>query len=163
MPRPTLDHFPVIEGGGLSGRGSLPFRFENMWVKADGFKNIINEWWQSSEVRGFGSYVLIEKLKALKVKLKIWNRQVFGRVDEGKKLALKKVALWDAIEAQRPLSLGELDEKVAALESFKSWASLEETCWRQKSRENLLKEGTGIQGTFIEWQILTREGTISTS
>ena len=37
---------------------------------------------------------------------------------KGKKLALKKVALWDAIEAQRPLSLGESDEKVATLESF---------------------------------------------
>ena len=85
-----MDHFPVIEGGGLSGRGSLPFRFENMWVNADGFKNIINEWWPSNEVRGSGSYVLIEKLKALKVKLKIWNRQVFGRVDEREKVSFEE-------------------------------------------------------------------------
>ena len=45
MPRPTSDHFPVLlEGGGLAERGPLPFRFENMWLKADSFKNLINKW-----------------------------------------------------------------------------------------------------------------------
>ena len=38
------------------------------------------------------------------------------------------------------MSLSESEEKVAALESFKSWASLEETFWRQKSREIWIKE-----------------------
>ena len=71
VPRPASDHFLVLlEGGGLSGRGPLPFRFENTWLKVDGFKNLFNEWWKNIEVRGSGSYVMTEKLKALKVKLK---------------------------------------------------------------------------------------------
>ena len=52
-----------------------------------------------------------------------------------------KVAYWDNIEVQRPLSLNESKEKVAALEAFKGWASMEETLWRQRSREIWLKEG----------------------
>ena len=85
MPRPTPDHFSVLlEGGGLTESGPLPFRFENMWLKANGFKNLINEWWQRIEVRGSGSYVLTEKLKALKARLRQW-REVFGRVDARKK------------------------------------------------------------------------------
>ena len=93
LPRPTSDHFSVLlEGGGLYGRGPLPFRFKNMWLKADGFKNLFNEWWQNIEIRGSRSYVLTEKLKALKVKLKVWNKEVFRRVDVGKNSALKKVA-----------------------------------------------------------------------
>ena len=108
MPRPTLDHFPILlEGWGLAERGPLPFRFENMWLKVDEFKNLINEWWQSIEVRRFGSYVLTEKLKALKAKLRLWNREVFRRVDVRKKDVLKKVAYWDFNKAQRPLSLNE--------------------------------------------------------
>ena len=55
--------------------------------------------------------------------------------------ALKKVAHWDVIETERPLSLSELEEKVAAVEEFKSWALLEETTWRKKSREIWFKEG----------------------
>ena len=52
-----------------------------------------------------------------------------------------KVAYWDNIEVQRPLSLNEFEEKVAALEAFKGWASMEETSYTQRSREIWLKEG----------------------
>ena len=59
MSRPTSDHFPVLlEAGGLLVKGPLPFRFENMWLKADGFKILINDWWLSFEARGTSSYVL---------------------------------------------------------------------------------------------------------
>ena len=43
MSRSTSDHFPVLlEVGGLLVRGPLLFRFGNMWLKADGFKILIN-------------------------------------------------------------------------------------------------------------------------
>ena len=37
LPRPVLDHFSIlVEVGGMA-RGKSPFRFENMWLKMDGF------------------------------------------------------------------------------------------------------------------------------
>ncbi|RVX01994.1 hypothetical protein CK203_019450 [Vitis vinifera] len=37
---PNLGHFPILlEGGGLR-RGPYPFKFENMWLKAEGFKEL---------------------------------------------------------------------------------------------------------------------------
>ena len=62
----------------------LPFGFENMWLNEEDFKNLINEWWCSLEIRGLGNYVLTEKLKAIKVQLKNWNKNYFGRVEERK-------------------------------------------------------------------------------
>ena len=60
----------MVEGGGGGGgggncfvRGLLPFMFENMWLKKEGFKTLIDEWWRSFEIRGIGRYVLIEKLE----------------------------------------------------------------------------------------------------
>ena len=77
-----------------------------------------------------------EKLKALKIKLKGWNKEVFGRVETRKNQALNNMAQWDTIGAIRPLTQSELDRKIVELEEFKRWALLEEIMWRQKSREN---------------------------
>ena len=69
----------------------------------------------------------MEKIKALKVKLKVWNKEVFKKVVENKKPALNKVTYWDNVESQRPLSSGELEERFSALEEFKKWSLMEET------------------------------------
>ena len=38
LPRPVLNHFPILLNGGGLRRGHLPFRFENMWLKEEGFR-----------------------------------------------------------------------------------------------------------------------------
>ena len=80
---------------------------------------------------------MAEKLKALKIKLKGWNKEVFGRVEMRKNQALKNMAQWDIVGAIRPLTRSKLDRKIVELEEFKRWV-LEEIMWRQKSRENCL-------------------------
>ena len=62
-------------------------------------------------------------------------------MEENKKVVLKKVKYWEEIESQRPLSLAKLEERVFSTDDFKKWALLEETSWKQKSREIWLKEG----------------------
>ena len=45
LPWPTSDHFPICfkgEGEGLPAPAS--FRFGNMWIKEEGFKDLIREW-----------------------------------------------------------------------------------------------------------------------
>ena len=93
LRRPISDHSLILLERGTWLNGPFPFRFENMWLKVEGFKELIRDWWQNFEFRGTHSYVLMEKIKALKVKLKAWNKGVFGNVDEQKKSTLKNVAL----------------------------------------------------------------------
>ena len=68
-----MDHFPIILEGGNFHRGMRPFRFENMWLKDEGFVEKIRSWWESYQFYGAPSFVLANKLKALKVDLKRWN------------------------------------------------------------------------------------------
>ncbi|RVW92430.1 hypothetical protein CK203_042701 [Vitis vinifera] len=50
-----------------------------MWLKVEGFKDLIHSWWQGIDVRGSASFKLAAKMKEIKQKLKAWNREIFGR------------------------------------------------------------------------------------
>ncbi|RVW42753.1 hypothetical protein CK203_079930 [Vitis vinifera] len=97
-------------GGGLR-RGPSPFRFENMWLKVEGFKDLLKAWWEGDNFNGFCNFILVEKLKVVKSKLKEWNKDVFGRVDYMKNLALDQLQFGDAKEKTNRLSLEEIDAR----------------------------------------------------
>ena len=45
----------------------MSFRFENMWLKEEGFKEVLRKWWEGIQVSGSIDFILTEKLKALKL------------------------------------------------------------------------------------------------
>ena len=47
-------------------RGKSPFRYENMWLKTDGFVDRVDSWWNRNSFSGTPSYVFAKRLKALK-------------------------------------------------------------------------------------------------
>ncbi|RVW41542.1 LINE-1 reverse transcriptase-like [Vitis vinifera] len=114
LARPVSDHSPIILDGGGMTRGPTPFRFENMWLKEEGFKEPT---------------------------LKKWNTEVFGQIKVKKQEAWNSLDFWDKEERVRELSLEEEEARKEAREMYKKWVLLEETSWRQKSREIWLKEG----------------------
>ena len=130
----------LLESEGINS-GSMPFRFEIMWLKFDGFKDLLKGWWQSLHFYGSFSFVLVSKVKALKGILRVWNKEAFGRVEVQKKEALSRISFWDDLEKEKALSLEDTEEREKAREEFKKWVDLEEVSWRQKSRETWLKEG----------------------
>ena len=119
LPRPLSIHHPIqLKGGSCTVEGPSPFRLENMWLK-EGLKTLVEMWWRSYEVRGTGSYVITEKLKALKNQLKLWNKTSFENLEEKKNEALKKIKAWGVLEERNPLTLSESELKVVVVNDFK--------------------------------------------
>ena len=69
------------------------------------------------------------KLKALKGILKVWNKEVFGKVKTEKE-ALSMVSFWDDLGKDKELSLEEAEEREKARDDYKKWVEMEEVSWR---------------------------------
>ena len=52
-----------------------------MWLKSEGFHDRVNRWWNSYNHSGSPSFVLVQKLKSLKLDLRRWNKEVFEDVN----------------------------------------------------------------------------------
>ena len=141
LPNAISDHAPILLDNGRIRRGKTSFRFENMWLKVEGFKDLVRNWWEGYSVQGSFNYILTAKLKALKQDLKIWNKEVNGNMSTKKLEALAQLGLWDAKEREWPLIIEENEVRRKVMDEFKKWAKMEEISWRQKSRELWLKEG----------------------
>ncbi|RVW38201.1 hypothetical protein CK203_116611 [Vitis vinifera] len=66
LAKPVSDHSSILLDGGGMRRGPMPFRSENMWLKEEGFKEVLKKWWEGIQVSGSTNFILTEKLKALK-------------------------------------------------------------------------------------------------
>ena len=122
-------------------RGKSPFRFENMWLMTDGFKERVQSWWNQYSFLGNPNFVLVKKLKALKGDIIQWNRSVFGNVGRQKKVLLEALKLLDAKEGKYGLSEVEIGERVVMRSQIQNLLSLEEVSWRKKLRMLCIKEG----------------------
>ena len=107
MSRLCSDHFPTVLEGGSFQRWSMPFRFENMWLKDEGFVDRVWSWWDFYRVHGATSFILANKLKLLKNDLKIWNVEVFGHVEARIKKLWKDLNALENMEESQGLSTEE--------------------------------------------------------
>lgn len=81
LDRSISDHCPILMEIKSVDWGPKPFRSINAWLSHPSFKDFVTNRWQQYEVQGWGSFVIKEKFKLLKVDLKEWNEQVFGVIE----------------------------------------------------------------------------------
>ena len=65
-------------------------------------------------------------MKEVKKKLKVWNKEVFGRLECNKSSALQQVDFWDRVESERNLIVEETKLKKKQKKPIKSGF-----CWRK--------------------------------
>jgi hypothetical protein len=104
LPRLCSYHFLILLDTGDVSRGRRPFKFENMWLKAEGFVARVKQWWDSYVFLSTPSFVLARKLKALELDLKRWNEVVFGNIVRNKRILLEDLQVFGMHEESRALN-----------------------------------------------------------
>jgi len=92
LPRVLSDHCPILLESGNWEQKRSNFKFENWWLKVEGFTNLIQSWWNEFLVEGCPDYILNIKLRMLKQKLKEWSKSNFGELTSKKNSLLEELA-----------------------------------------------------------------------
>lgn len=77
LKRSVLDHCAAVLKEKEINWGLKPFRVMKCWEDMEGYENFVKEAWKEIEVDGWKCYILKEKLKIIKNKLKGWNKDHF--------------------------------------------------------------------------------------
>ena len=139
--RVSSDHAPILLASGCPQFGKRAFKFENMWLKEEGFVEKVRNWWVSFQFFGTSSFVLAKKLRALKWEIKRWNLEEFGDVRERNKVNCEELKSLDSIEEERQLTKEEKARRRQITRELEATLLQEEISWIQKSRIRWLKEG----------------------
>ena len=78
IPQVIFYHCPLLLEACGFHKGRCAFKFENMWLKVEGFVERVQQWWNGYCFVSSCSFILAQKLKDLKVDLKKWNREEIG-------------------------------------------------------------------------------------
>ncbi|KAJ4726796.1 Ribonuclease H domain [Melia azedarach] len=132
LNRTASDHSPLLISLEQSTtRGPSRFRFLHTWLRHQGFIDVIRQSW-SVPVHGSGMFGFQQKLTRLKLRLKAWNREIFGNVFQRVREAEAEVT-----ERERIYDLsGSTQDRVAFSESrarLQHALSCEEAFLRQMS------------------------------
>lgn len=142
LPFSGSDHFLIqLSILGDSGPRRCPFKFKQMWLKDYNILRLLEEWWKEVEISGSGIYKVVNKLKIIKQKLILWNKEHFGNIFDKK--AQVEAELVEVNELVMRKEMDEalfLREKKLLLEQENILAK-EEVFWKKKSKELWLDEG----------------------
>lgn len=103
--------------------------------------SLAKETWESTQLRGWAGFVIMQKLRAIKEKLKVWNMEDFRDVNVALQEKEAELLQFDLIVEGRQLNQEEKVLRCKAKTEFWRLSRLTETLWRQKSRLNWMKLG----------------------
>ncbi|MQL87437.1 hypothetical protein Taro_019969 [Colocasia esculenta] len=83
LPRGPSDHAPLLLNFVPYNSKASRFIFQKMWTTHENFLQCIRDAWTSTNVTTPNPFVALQtKLKATKIMLKTWNKNIFGNIED---------------------------------------------------------------------------------
>ena len=141
LNRNFSNHCPIMLTSKLVDWGPKPFRILDCWLSDLSFRKMVEESWNGIQQSGWGGYVLKEKIKRLKQRLKVWNKEQFGDTFMKFKKIEEELNKLETDSANRHLTPIEIETRKHLQEELWSAAQSHESLLRQKARSKWIREG----------------------
>jgi hypothetical protein len=139
--RDVSDHCPLVLKYADNAWGPKPFRFNNYWLDHKNFKKVVEECWRGNEITGWMAFVLKEKLKALKMRLKEWHSHEFGSLENSINNKVEDIRGLDVRGEVEGLSSQEVVRRKDLFVELWKLQKAKETSLFQRSRSRWLCQG----------------------
>jgi hypothetical protein len=141
LPWGGSDHWPVqLEAGFQTTPKNRPFRFEKFWIEHPTFKERIKQWWwEEKPEQGTRMFKLYKKLKHIKYRLKEWNKDTFGNINQEKNNIEEKMKKLQETCISEGYTEEWKKEEIQMTQEWEARCQQEETLWRQKSSDQMAK------------------------
>eukprot|EP00253_Pinus_taeda_P029800 PITA_29800 len=143
LPSGGSDHWPISLMVEIPGTPrNKPFRFKKFWIEHPNFLTMVETWWSEPlDEEGSKMFNLQKKLKNIKLRLKDWNKTVFGNIFQEKAIIEQKLEQIhkDGVAGCRDEEACEQEKELT--QQWHNRCKQEESLWKQKSRILWLKEG----------------------
>jgi hypothetical protein len=142
LTRVSSDHFPLLLDLQVTSNSfASQFKFQRMWTLHDDCDKIVSDCWSNSGVVGCSMYILTQKLKMLKEKLKVWNKTCFGNVHDNVTSPEAKLhQIQQDIQNHGHTDALLLEEKIVA-NLLEDALNKQEIFWQERARLNWHLEG----------------------
>ncbi|KAH1203108.1 putative ribonuclease H protein [Glycine max] len=140
LERNYSDHCPIILKSKNIDWGPKPFKVFDGWLNIKEYQRVVKDCWSAFQPMGWGGFVLKNKLKLLKHRLKVWSK------DNTADLCSQVKQLQQNLnDLENSMSSQPSEQQAKQLKKVQSelWekANLHESIMRQKSRSKWIKEG----------------------
>lgn len=148
LPRDVSDHCPLVLKVGGWDWGPKPFRFKNFWLENRNIKEVVEEAWNSQNVTGWMGYVLKEKLKGVKGRLREWNREEYGFIEDRIASLKEEIEVVDVRGESSFLTDEDIKRRKDNFSALWSLLKAKDSLMVQRSRVKWLKEGDANTNFF---------------
>lgn len=127
------DHAPINLSCDMQDWGPAPYRFQAMCLHNTDLLELMQQWWATYSFHGSAGFILSKKLQALKIDIKTWEREVFGKVDRQIESIISELAVLDDLADKKLISTFQESKRLNLKQEFETIADRRHIMMLQKS------------------------------
>ncbi|KAJ9536053.1 hypothetical protein OSB04_un000779 [Centaurea solstitialis] len=141
LDRGWSDHVPILLEDDIADFGPAPFKFFDSWLLEEDLESIVQLNWKCEKQADCPDRIFRDKLKSVKMAIKLWSKNKFGKLDSQIEEALSKCNQLEKSVEMNGWRAGDKERWLLYRKEYLELDQLRSGMRRQKAKIKWLAEG----------------------